>query len=225
MAYSLLNQGDAASDQGNYEFARTCLEESVSMHRTEGDLRALGRALSCLGRTMRRQGDLESAAAILGEGLKILQTLGDSPGVAKAIEALARLAHMHNRTVEAQALYRDALSIERAVGLTDEFTSTLEGLGNTFAAASPLTAARLWGHAQCVRETIDAGAASPEMSENDRFVGIARETLGDAAAFDAAWQEGRAMTLDQAVQYAMSAPAPPCLTASSSELPIGLLRL
>jgi hypothetical protein len=35
-----------------------------------------------------------------------------------------------------------------------------------------------------------------------------RHVFADAAAFNAAWQEGRAMTLDQAVQYAMSAPAP-----------------
>jgi len=208
IAYSLMNQGETASDQGNYALARASLEESVSIHRERVDSRALGRALCSLGRSARRQGDVASAAADLGEALTILRTVGDRPGVANATEELAKLALMRNRTVDAQALHRDALAIQRAVGQREEVASSLDGLGNTFAAASPLTAARMWGHAQCIREEIGALALLPEKSENDRFVAVARETLGDAAAFDAAWQEGRAMTLDQAVQYAMSAPAP-----------------
>ena len=208
MAYSLLNQGETASDQGNYALARASLEESVSIQRAEGDLRALGRALACLGRIARRQGDVASAAAVLGEALTILRTVGDRPGVANASEELARLALMRNRLVDAQALHRDALAIHRAVGAPEQVASTLEGLGNVVAAASPLAAARLWGQAERIRQELGAPVSSSDKPENDRSVAVARERLGDAAAFDAAWQEGRAMTLDQAVQYAMSAPAP-----------------
>jgi hypothetical protein len=115
---------------------------------------------------------------------------------------------MRNRLVDAQALHRDALAIHRAVGAPEQVASTLEGLGNVVAAASPLAAARLWGQAERIRQELGAPVSSSDKPENDRSVAVARERLGDAAAFDAAWQEGRAMTLDQAVQYAMSAPAP-----------------
>ena len=64
----------------------------------------------------------------------------------------------------------------------------------------------LWGQAKRIRQELGAPVSSSDKPENDRFVAVARETPGDAVAFDAAWQEGRAMTLDQALQYAMSAP-------------------
>src|SRR5262245_49161240 len=37
----------------------------------------------------------------------------------------------------------------------------------------------------------------------------ARAALGDDAAFDAAWQEGRAMTLEQAIAYSLDKPKDP----------------
>ena len=208
MSFALLNQGEAASDQGNYALARASLEESMSIHRADGDLRALGRTLASLGRNARRQGDVASAAALLGDALTILRTLGDRPGVANATDELASLALMQDRTVDAQALHRDALSIHRAVGAWDRAAGTFEGIANAVAATSPLAAARLWGHAQCIRERTGAPFHPQDKTENDRLVAVARKTLGDAAAFDAAWRDGRAMTFDQAVQYAMS-PQPP----------------
>ena len=207
IANALINQGEAAIDQGNYALARASIEEAVALHRAGGDSRATGRALNALGRVARHQGDLAGAAAILDEALTIHRTLGDRLGAADATDELARLALMHNRAVDAQALHRDALSIHRAVGAPDQAASTLEGLGNAVAATSPLAAARLWGHAQCIRERTGAPIHPQYKPENDRFVAVARETLGDQAAFDAAWQDGRAMTLDQVTQYAMSAPA------------------
>ena len=37
----------------------------------------------------------------------------------------------------------------------------------------------------------------------DREVAAARAALGDDAAFDLAWHEGHAMSMDQAVKYAL----------------------
>jgi hypothetical protein len=128
-------------------------------------------------------------------------------GVADASDELGKVARMRNRSVDAQALHRDAVSIHRTVGSGEGVAGTLEGLGNAVAATSPLAAARLWGHAQRIREEIGAPVRSPDKPENDRLLAVARETLDDAAAFDTAWQDGREMTLDQAVQYAMSTPA------------------
>jgi hypothetical protein len=39
----------------------------------------------------------------------------------------------------------------------------------------------------------------------ERRIATARASFGNDAAFDAAWQEGHAMTMEQAVEYALQA--------------------
>ena len=141
-------------------------------------MRAFGHALKALAKIVLRQGDLASAASLLGDALMVLRTLGDRMGVAIATEELGGLALIRNRMAAALALYWSALSIHRSVGTPDKIARTLDGLADAVAAASPLTAARLWGHAQRIREDIGAPIRSPDKPENDRLVAIARETLG-----------------------------------------------
>lgn len=75
-------------------------------------------------------------------------------------------------------------------------------------------AARLWGAAEAILETTEiiAYAHAPERSHYQRQVAAARERL-DEAPWKAAWAEGRAMTPQQAVAYALkedeAPPTPP----------------
>ncbi len=65
----------------------------------------------------------------------------------------------------------------------------------------PERAARLWG-AAALRESIGSiGSPLPpvEQEKVDKTMASAREALGEAA-FTAAWDAGRAMTLDEAVE-------------------------
>jgi hypothetical protein len=45
-------------------------------------------------------------------------------------------------------------------------------------------------------------------SREERELAAARAALGDDTAFDLAWQEGRTMNFEQAVQYALDAEKP-----------------
>jgi hypothetical protein len=62
--------------------------------------------------------------------------------------------------------------------------------------------ARLLGTAQALREAIRRPMAPPDRPLVDRAVAAARRSLGEEAVA-AAWAEGRAMTLEQAVAYAL----------------------
>jgi non-specific serine/threonine protein kinase len=66
-------------------------------------------------------------------------------------------------------------------------------------------AARLFGAAEAFEETLGGGSAEwwADQTEDDRRVASARAGLGEAA-FGAAWSEGRSMTLEQAVEYALA---------------------
>ena len=67
-----------------------------------------------------------------------------------------------------------------------------------------LVAARVWGCVERTREDLASPITPSSQSWYAREVMAARAALNDDAAFDVAWNEGRAMTLDQAVDFAFN---------------------
>jgi hypothetical protein len=70
------------------------------------------------------------------------------------------------------------------------------------AASQPEKAARVFGAAEALREAIGAPVPPVERPDYDRAVAAARARLGEVA-FSSGWAEGRAMTLEQAMSYAL----------------------
>ena len=86
---------------------------------------------------------------------------------------------------------------------TDGERYSVEGLAAVVAAlGGSLRAAGIWGAAERLREEIGAPLPPNERPRYDRRVAAARAALGDDAAFDRAWQEGRALTIEQAIEIA-----------------------
>ena len=80
---------------------------------------------------------------------------------------------------------------------------SLEGLAGVAAAtAAPRRAARLWGAADALREEIGNARSVHESIAYEHQVKAVRAIL-TAEAFDQAWDEGRAMAVDDAVRYAL----------------------
>jgi hypothetical protein len=69
-------------------------------------------------------------------------------------------------------------------------------------------ATRLFGAAEALCEANTWRLLSDSLIDRDRCVAVARARLGEAA-FVAAWEEGRALSLDQAVAYALEERASP----------------
>jgi hypothetical protein len=78
------------------------------------------------------------------------------------------------------------------------------------AQAQPQRAARLLGRAEALRESIDSPMRASEHAEYDQNVSALRAQMDDSA-FAAAWAEGRAMMMEQAIALALE---------STSSLPI-----
>ncbi len=79
---------------------------------------------------------------------------------------------------------------------------SLEAFAHLAAERQPQCAAQLWGAAAALREAIGAPLPPNEREEYERDVAAVREALGEEA-FSATWVEGRAMSMEQAVAYAM----------------------
>ena len=63
-------------------------------------------------------------------------------------------------------------------------------------------AARLWGAAQALHETKGIPRDPDFLAEADARISAVRSGMGEEA-WEEAWRKGRAMTLDEAVSYAL----------------------
>ncbi len=80
-------------------------------------------------------------------------------------------------------------------------TST-QAAPSAYRGAGTERAARLWGAAEALREVIGSPRPPNEREEYERGLATVREALGEEV-FSAAWAEGRAMSLEQAIEYAL----------------------
>src|SRR6202008_4826338 len=99
--------------------------------------------------------------------------------------------------------FTEGIAVLHGLGNPPGVIDSLEGLASIAAAtASPRRAARLWGATDALRHEIGNVRAVDETLAYERHVAPVRATL-TPDAFDRAWDEGRAMTLDEAVRYAL----------------------
>jgi hypothetical protein len=89
------------------------------------------------------------------------------------------------------------------VGDKEVISYTLEVFAALIAVeGEPERAARLYGAAEALREVIGAPLPPNERPRYEREVAAARAQL-DEERFRAAWAEGRAMSMEEAISYAL----------------------
>src|SRR5262249_29999601 len=111
-----------------------------------------------------------------------------------------------------RALYRESLLLRRELGALLALAQSLEDLAVLAGREGQAERAiRLLGAAEAFCETLDTRPPVAGVTEYERTVAEGRAALGEAA-FAARWVEGRALSLDQAIDYALEDPpgdAPP----------------
>ena len=105
---------------------------------------------------------------------------------------------------EAEVEYRQSIHGWQRSGNRGAVANQLESLAFVaLARGQNGRAARLLGAAEALRETAASAMTRLEREEYDAAVLQLRDEL-DAAAFDEFWAEGRRMTADEAVAFALS---------------------
>jgi non-specific serine/threonine protein kinase len=205
MAASLNILGAVAIDEGDFASARALHEESLAIVRQLGNRLGIANSLSNLGVVAYEQSDFVRARALYEESLAIERELGNSGGIATSLSDLGALAHKQGDYAAAGALRRESLMIRRELGDRRGMAYSLEGLAETSVTVlgSSRRAARILGAAERLREQIGTPLPPIELPQYDMKVASARAALGDDVAFDRAWQEGRALTLDEAIALAL----------------------
>ena len=204
IANALRSLGSLCSRQGDHPAARALYDESLAICRELGDRSGIARALYGLGVTARHQGDHSGAAALFEESRSIYLELGDREGTANSLNNLGHVAAARGDYPRAQVLQKESLAIFRELGDRPGIAASIDGLAAlAFAVGEPERSARLWGATERLREEIGAPRVPGERLNQDIEVAAARAAVRDDAAFDLAWRNGRAMTPEQAIAFAL----------------------
>ncbi len=205
IASAVIDLGAVDFDQGDFQAARVRFEEGLAIQRGLRNAQGIAGALHNLGAVANACGDNDAAWKFLEEGLSIYRELGDQWGIAMALSNLGSLAVERAEIALAQALHEESLAIRRELHERRGIAESLEGLARVKSVRARTGAAvRIWSAAQQLREEIGAPLSPPDRAAQDVRIAAARTTMTDAAAFETAWQEGRAMTMEQAIDYALA---------------------
>jgi predicted ATPase/DNA-binding SARP family transcriptional activator len=201
-AICLANLGAAAGRQGDVAEAERCYTESLALLRPLGDNERIAVVLDNLGAVARDRGDHARARRLYEEGLGLFRELGNKWNIATCLNNLGGIALDQADYAEARERYAESLLLLQELGDKDAIAGCLEGLAGVAGGCGLAEqAARLYGAAEAIRAAIGSPLSPVARERYERAVAVARAQL-PPLAFAAAWQAGRAMTLDGALAEA-----------------------
>jgi non-specific serine/threonine protein kinase len=200
--------GNVTLAQRDYVRTGALFEEGLALARELGDKHGIAALLNSLGEMARFQGDYDRAATYYEESLTLFRELGSRLQIAMILHNRAYVALRQGDGRQAAVSFGESLVlyqnlerkggvIECLIGMACVAATTVDGQP-----ATSERAARLFGATDALFDTIGGGLAAADQAEHDRYLALAREQL-DEAAFASAWAEGCAMTMEQAVDYAL----------------------
>ena len=206
VAFALNSLGAQDLQQGNVAQAAGLFEESLALARELGDKRLVSFTIHNLAEVARVTGDYARADLLYRESLSLFQERGELWGVAVNLRWMGEVARLQAQYEQATALYRESLTLCQQLGEKAVITECLEGFAAVAGAQGGQTAssrsARLWGAAEALRESIGVPIPPVDRVMYEQALATSR-ARADERMFAAAWAEGRAMTLEQAIAAAL----------------------
>jgi predicted ATPase/DNA-binding CsgD family transcriptional regulator len=204
-AFALSGAGLVAVGQGRYERGIDLFQEAVVLHLELGERWAASVVLSFSAVGWFGQGDSSRAKRVAQQGLELARGVGAAEAICVACYAGAMVAQAERDHERARGLLQEGLVHAAEAGNETNVAYCLEGLAAIAASEGSLArAGRLWGAAEALLEEIEVTAYiyAPDRSAYQDRVSAARAQL-DEATWQAVWSEGREMTPEQAVGYAL----------------------
>lgn len=203
IARSLNYLGIATLNTGNPTLARSLHEKSLAIWKKVGNERGTAISLNNLGEVARYQNDHMLARSLYEASLALFREWGDGRSVAIALNNLGSVLLSQNDLVTARALFEESMTIKQQLGDKLGIAYALDALADLAIAQGQLKgAACLFGAAESLCESIHSPLEPIDRAKHDRSVATVRACL-DEATLGAAWAEGQAMTMEQAIALAL----------------------
>ncbi|HUY77851.1 MAG TPA: tetratricopeptide repeat protein [Ktedonobacterales bacterium] len=203
------NLATVAMRRQDYSRAITLYERALALQRELGVRQEIANTLANLGYTMYASGALTRAAQLLTESLSLFDESGDMIGKAYALDNLSEVLLAQGATGDAPEaspaaapaaanLQRQAFVVARELGAPRLTCMILDSATQlAIALRLPAQAARLMALATTLRDRLQAVRPEGERIRYEAELALLQATLG-LDLFTPAWEQGRAMTLDDA---------------------------
>jgi predicted ATPase len=201
-ARSLSNLALVARGQGRFDEARTLYQRAAELFERLGDKLSRAWAVDHEGDAARDQADLAAAEALYGEALAAFRELGNGWGIGSSLAALGACARDRREYDTARRIYRDALASFVALEHWRGIARLLESLA-CLSAEEGQDVRGVWlaAAAAALRDRVGVPPTPAVEEELGCSLKALRDSLGADAA-RAAWLEGAAMSVDEAIEIA-----------------------
>lgn len=187
----------------NLDQAQIYEEQALTLARAEQDRWGVAWALYDLGYLALVRGELDDAHALLAEALPRLQEHGINFGVFRTLLALGHVMRFRGDNVQSHQFYTNALRLQQQMHYFHWIAEGLEGLATIATEIGDLTrAVHLFGAAHAHRQASGLARLYHQEADYERALAFAHSQL-DSATWDATWAAGCALSLEQAVEYAL----------------------
>lgn len=185
------------------EQLQSYLDESLALSQGSPDPEAAVRIEGILAKLAFYRGDLTEARKHADLMLDLHREMGDQLSVTGHQSGMAHVARQLGNFEEALALYRETLPDWQKIGHRGAVAHQLECFAFIAKAQEQgERAVKLIGAAEALRETSHSPMTPQERVEYDNEVASLRAGM-DERTFLSLWAEGRAMTMQQAIEFAL----------------------
>jgi non-specific serine/threonine protein kinase len=201
--------GLASRAEGDLDKAEGHQQEALQIAQQVEDHEGVARGLNNLALYASSRGDHERARTLLEEAVAETRVTGNRASAASIVDSLGRVCLLLGDLDSARRYYQESLEMSATFVDAINLAQCLEGIALLALAEKDAgRVVRLTAAAQALR-AVSGGQSMPEWrTEVDEGLAAARSELGPEA-FDAAWHQGAAMSLREAVRYASGSPPDP----------------
>ncbi|MCU1332606.1 MAG: tetratricopeptide repeat protein [Candidatus Angelobacter sp.] len=206
IARCLHNLANVVKVRGDYPRAQWALREATDIFVDLGDRTGAAWCLNQQGDIARAQNDMASAQGLYQRALSAFREAGDPWGAARSLTDLAYIDYEQGDHLAARAAYREALGIFASLGHRRGMARALEGSAClALAQGHAERALKLAAAAAQLRRLISAPLQQAEQFRLDQTLLPAWELLSETEG-KRAWEEGFAMSMDEAIQFSLEEP-------------------
>jgi predicted ATPase len=203
LAHQLGNLACAVLEQEDASYALQLLEEALSIYRAMNSSGGVAFVLENLGDVAHKKKEYQGAYDFWQESLRLQSELGAKSRIAAPLHYLGYLDIRLGRSKQALDRFSESLSICRETGNLHSTACSLVGFaGVAIAYGLWQRATKLLGAAQLLAEAIATPFFSTDRLEYEYYLATVHDQL-DEPTWQTSWAEGRAMTMEQAIKYAL----------------------
>ena len=189
----------------DYEGAAQVFAEGLAWETQAGSPFMIAMFENGLGNNLLLLHDDDRAEETLQRALEGFSGIGFQFGAVETLTSLGYVALEKQEYGRARELLAQASEQARAIGFHAELPDCLKGLAGVAVQQGAMSrAARLYGAAQELSERFGSPSHEPPlMIISDRYLTMLRQGLAPTA-LESAWQEGRHMSMDEALAYGLA---------------------